>query len=284
MVITPHVLCVLLVLMPIKGHYLSGLAPVNYCKAGAESEKCKLPVENLGHVGFGEQIQPSPYKINFLENVSCQTVCTKSYKGSDTESKKKLNLLKNGMTLFYQHHWIIDNMPTVWCYLVNEGSKSYCSTGFPMGCQIRMNFDTCTPIVNTSPSQVGTYFLFNHVDINIIYHSGGSEEWGVAFGDNGGRIISVKVKPASINHQNPQKPDCSVRKLLKIPNYLATDETFNIVYTYNFGLKCGKKSFSPPPPPRPDPFWLSSGRRGLFLEVGGLSTPSSIFTDNTLHK
>lgn len=40
---------------------------------------------------------------------------------------------------------------------------------------------------------MGVYFLFNHVDIEITYHSGADEEWGVAFGDNGGRIISAKV-------------------------------------------------------------------------------------------
>ncbi|XP_038209772.1 transmembrane 9 superfamily member 2-like [Zerene cesonia] len=174
MALKPYVLCVLVFLIPIQGFYLPGLAPVNYCKAGEDSGKsCKneiplyvnrlnteesvipfeyhhfdfclsdetqSPVENLGQVVFGERIRPSPYKINFLENVSCKAVCTKSYKGSDPESIKKLNLLKMGMALYYQHHWIIDNMPVTWCYLVNEGGKSYCSTGFPMGCQVRRNF------------------------------------------------------------------------------------------------------------------------------------------------
>ncbi|VVC88946.1 unnamed protein product [Leptidea sinapis] len=213
-------------LTTVSAFYLPGLAPVNYCRAGEDSGKsCKneiplyvnrlnteesvipfeyhhfdfclsdetqSPIENLGQVVFGERIRPSPYKINFLENVTCKKVCQRTYKGSDPESTKKLNLLKMGMALYYQHHWIIDNMPVTWCYLVNEGGKTYCSTGFPMGCQVRRNYDTCTPIVATSPSQVGAYFLFNHVDIEITYHSGGNEEWAVGFGDNGGRIISVK--------------------------------------------------------------------------------------------
>lgn len=53
--------------------------------------------------------------------------------------------------------------------------------------------DTCTPIVNGHSSRIGAYYLFNHVDLEITYHSGGEEEWGVAFGENGGRIISAKV-------------------------------------------------------------------------------------------
>lgn len=95
------------------------------------------PVENLGQVVFGERIRPSPYKLKFLEDTKCKAVCKKTYRGSDTDSTKKLNLLKMGMTLCYQHHWILDNMPVTWCYLVNEGGKMYCSTGFPMGCQVR---------------------------------------------------------------------------------------------------------------------------------------------------
>lgn len=34
-----------------------------------------------------------------------------------------------------------------------------------------------------------TYYLFNHVDLTITYHSGAKEEWGSAFKENGGRII-----------------------------------------------------------------------------------------------
>lgn len=32
------------------------------------------PVENLGQVVFGERIRPSPYKIEFLKDVECETV------------------------------------------------------------------------------------------------------------------------------------------------------------------------------------------------------------------
>lgn len=101
------------------------------------SDETQSPVENLGQVVFGERIRPSPYTLNFLQDETCKKVCKKEYKGSDPESIKKLNLLKMGMALYYQHHWILDNMPVTWCYLVSDGGKTYCSTGFPMGCQVR---------------------------------------------------------------------------------------------------------------------------------------------------
>ncbi|XP_026325270.1 transmembrane 9 superfamily member 2 isoform X2 [Hyposmocoma kahamanoa] len=261
------VACALLLLTPAKGFYLPGLAPVNYCTQAEDNGKsCKSviplfvnrlnteesvipfeyhhfdfcvsdetqsPVENLGQVVFGERIRPSPYKLNFKENVECKAVCTKTYRLSDPEAHKKLNLLKVGAGLYYQHHWILDNMPVTWCYLVNDGGRIYCSTGFPMGCQINKIMDTCTPIVNAYPGPVDEYYIFNHVDLEITYHSGGEEEWGVGFGDNGGRIISAKVKPASIAHTDPNKPVCSNHVPLKIPTNFSKDETFFITYTYS---------------------------------------------------
>lgn len=62
--------------------------------------------------------------------------------------------------------------------------------------------DTCTPIVNAPPGNVGAYYLFNHVDLEITYHSGVEEEWGVGFGENGGRIISAKVRLCKCSYNN----------------------------------------------------------------------------------
>lgn len=260
-------ICAFLLIAPITAFYLPGLAPVNYCKASDENEKkaCKYeiplyvnrlnteesvipfeyhhfdfcttdesqsPVENLGQVVFGERIRPSPYKLTFLDDVDCKLVCKKSYTGSNPESNKKLNLLKMGMTLYYQHHWIVDNMPVTWCYLITEAGKTYCSTGFPMGCQARKDMDTCSAIVKT-PVEIDDYYIFNHVDLEITYHSGGDEDWAVDFGENGGRIISVKVKPASIMHESVSKLDCNARdRPLKIPKALDSDKTLDIIYTY----------------------------------------------------
>ncbi|XP_053607218.1 transmembrane 9 superfamily member 2 [Plodia interpunctella] len=261
-------LCVFSLWTTTNAFYLPGLAPVNYCKATEENAKsCKneiplfvnrlnteesvipfeyhhfdfcladeaqSPVENLGQVVFGERIRPSPYKINFLKDVRCASPCSKIYKPNDPESVKKLNLLKMGAALYYQHHWILDNMPVTWCYVVNEGGKTFCSTGFPMGCKVSGDSDTsCGPIV----SQKGDlkkgedyFYLFNHVDLEITYHSGDKEDWGVDF-TNGGRIISAKIKPASIDHQKAEKVDCNFQTPLVLPKTLT--EMLNITYTYS---------------------------------------------------
>ncbi|GFR13083.1 transmembrane 9 superfamily member 2, partial [Trichonephila clavata] len=93
------------------------------------------PVENLGQVVFGERIRPSPYNISFLKDISCATVCEKTYHMDRKEDVEKLDNLKKGMLKNYQHHWIVDNMPVTWCYLV-EVNQQFCSTGFPMGCYV----------------------------------------------------------------------------------------------------------------------------------------------------
>ncbi|KAG8042624.1 hypothetical protein G9C98_005258 [Cotesia typhae] len=252
--------------------YLPGLAPVNYCKIGEGSELCKSdiklyvnrlnteesvipyeysffdfcvsddtqsPVENLGQVVFGERIRPSDYELTFMKNVTCQKVCTKSYSGGDKDSEDKLDKLREGIRLNYQHHWIVDNMPVTWCYpLPNVPSdsekKQYCSTGFPMGCflhEARSSQEGCNP--NSMYDKANTLYLYNHVDLEITYHSGEKEDWGAGFRDNGGRIIAVKVTPRSIKHP-PNGQDCTSKYPLDIPaEKLGKDQKLSITYTYS---------------------------------------------------
>lgn len=156
-----------------------------------ETSSAKAPAENLGQVVFGERIKPSPYEIEFMKNVKCKVLCVKKY---TFENNNLLSILRKGISLNYQHHWIVDNMPVTTCYEI-EGGRQYCSTGFPMGCSSRR--DTCI----RSTQNADVYYIYNHVDLIITYHSGAKEEWGAHFKENGGRIISVKVIPRSINHK-----------------------------------------------------------------------------------
>ena len=41
----------------------------------------------------------------------CKVLCTKDYNLNNRNDKKKVRDLKKGMSMNYQHHWIIDNMP-----------------------------------------------------------------------------------------------------------------------------------------------------------------------------
>ncbi|CAH0380589.1 unnamed protein product [Bemisia tabaci] len=250
----------------ISGFYLPGLAPVNYCRAELKAIKsCKSdvplyvnrlnteelimpyeyhyfdfctgnesssPAENLGQVLFGERIRPSPYKIEFLKNTTCELLCTKKYYPGNPTSDKALSLLRRGISLNYAHHWIVDNMPVTWCYLI-EGlqGQQYCQTGFPMGCYTGGYIEEiCSNIIGPS-AQKNAYHLFNHVDLHITYHSGEGEDWGNSFQQNGGRIISIKVIPSSIKHVTENgKLSCSPKEPMTIPEKFT--QPFDITYSY----------------------------------------------------
>merc|ERR1712032_801718 len=117
-------------------------------------------------------------------------------------------LLKKGMFMNYQHHWIVDNMPVTWCYPVENGQR-YRSTGFPMGCYVDKKGnpkDAC--VISRDYSTADNYYVFNHVDIVIYYHDGHGEDWGkyLSSAEEGGRIVAVKITPRSIAHDNDQIP------------------------------------------------------------------------------
>ncbi|KRT79308.1 hypothetical protein AMK59_7203, partial [Oryctes borbonicus] len=240
--------------------YLPGLAPVNYCKKD-ESDSCKSevllyvnrlntdesiipyeynhfdfcipesdeksPVENLGQVVFGERIRSSSYKIEFMKNDTCKKLCLKSYTAGKELDETLLSIIRKGISLNYQHHWIVDNMPVTHCPEFTDGQ--YCNTGFPMGCYSRNTRGPCYHGPNTKEA----YFLYNHVDLIITYHSGAHEEWGSNFEDKGGRIISVKVIPRSLNHKSADSLDCSGGEPLEIPTKLKAKDSMQIIYTYS---------------------------------------------------
>ena len=78
-----------------------------------------------------------------------------------------------------------------WCYPVESGQQ-YCATGFPMGCYVDKQGnpkDAC--VISREYTKPDSYYIFNHVDIVIAYHSGNQEEWGQFLepGEIGGRIV-----------------------------------------------------------------------------------------------
>uniref|UniRef100_A0A8C4IH36 Transmembrane 9 superfamily member n=1 Tax=Dicentrarchus labrax TaxID=13489 RepID=A0A8C4IH36_DICLA len=150
----------------------------------------KRPSENLGQVLFGERIEPSPYKFEFKKTAVCQPVCTKVYDSSKPSDKAKLDFLKKGMFLNYQHHWIVDNMPVTWCYDVEDGQK-FCNPGFPIGCYVTeagRPKDAC--VVNSNFNEKDAFYIFNHVDISIHYHIVEHEQLGA-------RLVAAKIEPKS---------------------------------------------------------------------------------------
>lgn len=244
----------------VESFYLPGLAPVNYCKKDDEQPTCKSdvklyvnrlnteesvipyeyshfdfclpsdesksPVENLGQVVFGERIRPSPYTIEFMKNQTCTQVCHKVYEGDKKEDNMLLATLRKGISLNYKHHWIVDNMPVTTCFDTKD-DRVYCTTGFSMGCYTRNKRSNCMP-----ENEQDGFYIYNHVDLTVTYHSGDKEEWGSKFKGNGGRIISVKVVPRSIDHRAGL---CNLQNTepLRFPlKPLGKGEKFEISYTY----------------------------------------------------
>ncbi|XP_037031079.1 transmembrane 9 superfamily member 2-like [Bradysia coprophila] len=198
------------------------------------TDESDSPIENLGQIVFGDRIRPGPYAIDFLKNETCKQACTRRYLGGDLESEKRLTPLMQGISLNYQHNWIVDNLPVAFCYEFYALRRPYCSyTGFPMGYHPESSDDSYPMSARYMKS--GFYYPFNHVDLIITYQSGTSEEWDTEFGANLGRIISVKVRPRSINHRDPYNLDCNVNaELLAIPTEpLEQGRKLNITYTYS---------------------------------------------------
>uniref|UniRef100_A0A8C9RIJ7 Transmembrane 9 superfamily member n=1 Tax=Scleropages formosus TaxID=113540 RepID=A0A8C9RIJ7_SCLFO len=269
-------LCALLTLRPGSGFYLPGLAPVSFCPAGSSSSDCqvniqlfvnrldsiesvlpyeydffdfckddqeKRPSENLGQVLFGERIETSPYKFSFMKTETCAKVCTKSYDVSKQEERTKLEFLKKGMQLNYQHHWIVDNMPVTWCYTVEDNQK-YCNPGFPIGCYVDGNGhpkDAC--VINAQFNEKNTFYVFNHVDITITYHSGEGEGW------TGARLVAATLEPRSYKHEDENKPVCEGEPM-SIPGI--TNSNVKITYSYSVTFTVphlrGLASICPPSP------------------------------------
>uniref|UniRef100_A0A667XJ28 Transmembrane 9 superfamily member n=1 Tax=Myripristis murdjan TaxID=586833 RepID=A0A667XJ28_9TELE len=238
--------------------YLPGLAPVSFCEEGKGGDDCqvniqlfvnrldsvesvlpyeydvfdfckdaeeKRPSENLGQVLFGERIETSPYKFSFNKEVKCKPVCTRTYAKGNQDSIAKLDFLKKGMQLNYQHHWIIDNMPVTWCYEV-EDSQKYCNPGFPIGCLVTPDGrakDAC--VINAEFNKKNTFYIFNHVDIKITYHSGAQEGW------RGARLVAATLEPKSIKHSDEKNPTCGEGPPMEIPG--ESDSDVAITYTYS---------------------------------------------------
>ncbi|XP_077465328.1 transmembrane 9 superfamily protein member 5 isoform X2 [Stigmatopora argus] len=243
---------------PSSAFYLPGLAPVSFCEDAKGGEDCQTqiqlfvnrldsvesvlpyeydvfdfckdakemrPSENLGQVLFGERIESSPYKFNFKQDVKCKEVCTKTYKKDRQEDATKLEFIKMGMQLNYQHHWIIDNMPVTWCYDVEDNQK-YCNPGFPIGCFVTADGrpkDAC--VINAEFNKKKTFYVFNHVDIKIFYHNGEADGW------TGARLVAATLEPKSINHGSESTLNCDVLRPMEVPSQF--DNDLSIIYTYS---------------------------------------------------
>ncbi|MPC40619.1 Transmembrane 9 superfamily member 2 [Portunus trituberculatus] len=121
-------------------------------------------------------------------------------------------------------------MPVTWCYVV-DGGNVFCATGHPVGCFVDATFrrkDAC--VMDPKYKERNTYYLFNHVDLNVTYHTGDGENWGTTFSGAGGRILSVRVMLKSIKHNQGKEP-CDTPEVMAIPSDFKED--LSITYSYS---------------------------------------------------
>ncbi|KAG9351354.1 hypothetical protein JZ751_022602 [Albula glossodonta] len=126
------------------------------------------------------------------------------------------------MRLNYQHHWIVDNMPVTWCYDVEDGQK-FCNPGFPVGCFVTDDGrpkDAC--VINAEFNKKSTFYIFNHVDITLTYHSGENEGW------IGARLVGATLEPRSFKHGD--QLSCEGEPM-DIP--LNSKDKIQLTYTYS---------------------------------------------------
>jgi len=84
-----------------------------------------------------------------------------------------LQRLMKGMILDYQQNWKVDNMPITLCYK-NSENQEFCSRHFPIGCYITKNGQS-KESCNIRDGINDTFYIFNHLDFEITYHSGQGE-------------------------------------------------------------------------------------------------------------
>jgi len=48
-----------------------------------------------------------------MKDIKCKTTCTKLYVGGVESDEKKLQLLRKGIAVNYQHHWIVGKIKKI---------------------------------------------------------------------------------------------------------------------------------------------------------------------------
>jgi transmembrane 9 superfamily protein 2/4 len=127
-------------------------------------------VENLGEILGGDAIENSPYEIKMKVNETCKVLCKKKL------GKVAKNIFRRRIDRDYTVNWIVDNLPGATRYIRQDGERAeyIYMNGFPVGLLQR-----------------GKYYVHNHVQIKLSYHSNPSSYVGY-------RIVGFEVEPRSI--------------------------------------------------------------------------------------
>jgi hypothetical protein len=152
-----------------------------------------VAAENLGEFLTGDRIENSPYKIYMRDEMHCEVLCQKLLGSHD------LTKLELAVEHDYHHNWIIDNLPvaSVVTHSFSRTSQSpdfqpestvetSYTKGFPVGFRVvEMSVREPSAATQAAAGEGSTakaaaapqvtlqsvdYYLYNHVDIKVLYH------------------------------------------------------------------------------------------------------------------
>jgi len=136
-------------------------------------------VENLGEILAGDLIENSPFDLRMGEDEKCKMLCKKPLEAADKE-KFRLRIDDE-----YLVNFIVDNLPAATKYVrKSDGGEFTYMNGFPIGVQ-----------------KDGKYYLYNHLKLDLKYHSSDTYE--------GHRIVGFEIEPRSVvqaTQADPTKP------------------------------------------------------------------------------
>jgi len=182
----------------VEAFYLPGVAPTDYMDGSKvelkvnklTSVKTQLPyryyvlpycqpsqihvsAENLGEILLGDSIENSLYDIQMNVNVSCAKLCDRQLTDEDKAMFRRM------IDHEYLVNWLVDNLPSAMKYQQKGGALTY-TNGFPVGLKVD-----------------GVYYVHNHIQIGLHYHSDPSEF-------QGSRVVGFEVFPLSIQQTHEE--------------------------------------------------------------------------------
>jgi transmembrane 9 superfamily protein 2/4 len=256
-----------LLLPPVAGFYLPGVAPKDYATGDRVALKVnsltsvethlpyeyyKLPfcapdeieefAENIGELLTGNKLENSPYELFMNQNEHCKVLCVKKYGKADVDHF--VERIKED----YVVNWVIDNMPAAENIVDSTTGIDYVfyEHGYHLGGKYFIDA-TASPEEDDEKNADGgspNYYINNHVRITVQLHR--SKEF------KGSRVVGVHVSPLSIQHTyegdigkriEPKSacvdPAAENRKLMVLTGPDASsdldekDNTIEVVFTYD---------------------------------------------------
>lgn len=162
-----------------------------------------VAAENLGEILLGDSIENSLYDVRMKVNVSCAMLCERML------GEEEKGAFKRMIDHEYQVNWLVDNLPGTMKYQkTSTGATSY-TNGFPVGLKVD-----------------GSYFVHNHVQIGLYYHSN-SEEF------EGSRVVGFEVFPLSLQQEKRGDGKLTCGDLDDpVPRFDLTKEV-SVIYSYD---------------------------------------------------